>query len=245
MNDLGLIQHSPEWYQARIGMMTSCKVKDAIAKRKRGEGDLACRRNLKLQMLSEILSGRTTDHYVSQAMDWGIENEPRARAEYELKTGYSVEPLGLVLHPTLSRAAASPDGWIAPDGLLEIKCPETWTHIEYLTEGVVPSDYIPQMTWQMACAGPEVKWADFCSFDPRLNEDLQLFIVRLERDDAKIAEMEEQVTEFLSELNDMAEKLTANLKPKSLEEKLRQSVKNTGKYTDAQMMQMLQDEVVP
>ena len=233
MNDLGVIQHSPEWYHARIGMVTASKVKDAIAKRKRGEGDLACRRNLKMQMLAEILSGNTTDHYVSAAMDWGIENEPRARAEYELKTGYSVEPVGLLLHPSLERAAASPDGIVAPDGLLEIKCPETWTHIEYLSEGVVPAEYVPQMMWQMACAGPEVKWADFVSFDPRLKDELQLFIVRLERDDKKIAEMEEAVIEFLSELNEMAKRITANLKPQSLEAKLRESIKQSrGQYPE-------------
>jgi putative phage-type endonuclease len=247
MNDLGCIQHSPEWYAARIGMVTASKVKDAIVKRKRGEGDLVARRNLKLQMLAEILTGRTTDHYVSQAMDWGVEQEPRARAEYEIRTGYSVEPLGLVLHPELSRAAASPDGFIPKNGLLEIKCPETYTHLEYMAEGVIPVDYLDQMDWQMACAGSEIEWCDFVSYDPRLKDDLQLFIVRRERNGKRIAEMEGLVMEFLEELNQMAEQVTRAAKGQSLESKLRESVKQArGRYpTDAELRAQLADEVVP
>lgn len=225
MNDLGVIQHSPEWYAARIGMVTASKVKDAIAKRKRGEGDLAARRNLKLQMLAEILTGRTTDHYVSPAMDWGVENEPRARAEYEIQTGASVEPVGLLMHPILSRAAASPDGWIQPNGLLEVKAPETWTHLEYLAEGIIPADYLDQMDWQMACAGPEIEWCDFVSYDPRLKDELQLFIVRRERNAKRIEEMEGLVMEFLEELNAMAEQITRAAKGWTLEDKLRASIK--------------------
>lgn len=247
MNDLGVIQHSPEWYQARIGMVTASKVSAAIAKRKRGDGELAARRNLKMQMLAEILTGRTTDNYVSAAMDWGTEQEPRARAEYEIRTGASVEPLGLVLHPSLSRAAASPDGWIPKSGLLEIKCPETYTHLEYMAEGLVPSDYLDQIDWQMACAGPEIEWVDFVSYDPRLKDELQLFIVRRERNDKRIAEMEELVCEFLEELNQMADKVTRAAKGQTLEDKLRESVKRSrGQYpTDSELMQALHEEIVP
>src|SRR5690242_2160982 len=112
MNDTGIFYPDPKWYEARIGMMVSSKISAAITKRKRGEGDLAARRNLKMQMLSEMATGLTVDHYVSPAMDWGIEHESRAKMEYEYRTGASVVPVGLIMHPDNSRFAATPDGWI-------------------------------------------------------------------------------------------------------------------------------------
>lgn len=247
MNDLGIFYPQAEWYQARIGMVTSSKVKDAIAKRKRGDGDLACRKNLKMQMLAEILTGDTSQHYVSPAMDWGIEHESQARGEYELKTGLSVFPVGIVLHPTNPRAAATPDGRIKPNGLLEIKCPETYTHVEYLSNGVVPEEYRDQVDWQMACCGPEIEWADFVSFDPRIkDEDARLFIVRRERNNARIAEMEALVEDFLGELLQAAEALKRAAKGQTLTEKLTESIRAKGKFElDVVTRQQLYDEVVP
>lgn len=244
MQVLDVIQHSPEWYAARRGHVTASKVAAITTQRKRGTGELAARRNMKFEVLSEILRDRTADHYVSPYMDWGIEQEPRARAEYELKTGFSVEPLGFVIHPTLPRCGASPDGFIAPDGFVELKAPETHTHIEYITEGIVPIEYRPQMFWQMSCAGPEIKWVDFASFDPRLDEKFQLFIVRLERDDKEIARMEALVEEFIVEVNGMAHRLQEFAAGTTLEDKLRASVKQAKGY-DPELVRAFNEDVVP
>jgi putative phage-type endonuclease len=251
MNVLGIYYPQTEWYQARIGLVTSSRVATAIKKRQRGgTHDLAERRKLKMQMISEMLTGLTTEHYVSQAMDWGVENEPKARKEYEFRTGKDVEQLGLVMHPTNPRAAATADGWVAPSGILEIKCPNTDTHLEYLASGIIPPEYLDQINWQMACCGPEIEWCDFVSFDPRIeDDDLKMLVIRHERDEKRILEMEDLVGEFLSETIGLFEQIKRGAKtpPQSLEQKLRDSVKKAGKYTDDQLREMLKEEgiVVP
>lgn len=236
MNVLGIYYPQAEWYKARIGLVTSSKVHDAITPRQKGgTHELAARYKLKMQMLSEMLTGLTTEHYVSTAMDWGVENEPRARAEYEYRTGVNVEQLGLVMHPTNARAAATADGWVAPNGILEIKCPETYTHLEYMDSGEIPKEYLNQIDWQIACCGPEVEWCDFVSFDPRIEADeLQLLVIRRERNGKRIAEMEEAVNVFLGELIERFERIKSG--PKTLEDKLRASIRqNKGQYPDLEI----------
>lgn len=234
MNVLGIYYPETEWFQARIGLVTSSKVHDAITKRQKGgTHDLAGRRNLKMQMLAEMATNLTTEHYVSAAMDWGIENEKHARAEYEYRTGRSVEPLGIVMHPTNPRAAATADGLVSPDGILEIKCPETYTHFEYLKSGAIPTEYLDQIDWQMACCGPEIRWCDFVSYDPRIEdpEELQMLVIRRERDDKRIAEMDELVNEFLGELLAEFEQIKRNAKNQTLGSKLRESIRKArGQY---------------
>jgi len=246
MNSLGIFYPEPEWYAARIGLITSSKVHDAITPRQKGgTHELAARKKLRMEMLAEMLTGRTVEHYVSPAMDWGVENEPRARAEYEFRRGADVEPLGIVMHPVNPRAAATADGWVKTNGILEIKCPETYTHLEYMESGAIPKEYLNQIDWQMACCGPEIEWCDFVSFDPRIEvEDLQLFVVRRERDEKRIAEMEDAVNQFLSELIEKFESIKRNAKPQSLEEKLRASIKQAGKY-DPDLVAAFNEDWVP
>lgn len=247
MNDLGIFFPDPRWYKARIGMLTSSKIHDAITPRQKGgTHELAARRNLKMQMISEMLTGNTTEHYVSAAMDWGIENEPKAMAEYEYRTGLSAAPVGLVMHPTNPRAAATADGWVREEGgILEIKCPETYTHLEYLASGEIPKEYLDQINWQMACCGPEIEWCDFVSFDPRIEaEELQLLVIRQERDDKRIAEMESAAEIFLSELIQLFEQIKRGAKKQTLEEKLRASIKQAGKY-DPDLVAAFNEDYVP
>lgn len=248
MNQLGIYYPDPQWYKARIGLLTSSKIHDAITKRQKGgTHDLAARRNLKMQMIAEMLTGNTTEHYVSMAMDWGTANEPKARDEYEYRTTRGVEPLGLVLHPTNPRAAATADGWVKEEGgILEIKCPETYTHLEYLASGEIPSEYLDQIDWQLACCGPEIEWCDFVSFDPRIeHEDLQMLTVRRERNQKRIEELEDLAGEFLSELIALFEQIKRKPRAITLEDKLRASIKMAkGKYTSEEMRQF-QEEIVP
>lgn len=251
MNALGIYYPQAEWYQARIGMVTSSKVHDAITPRQKGgTHELAARRNLRMQMLAEMLTGRTTEHYVSPAMDWGVENEPRARAEYEYRTGMNVEPLGIVMHPENPRAAATADGWVKHNGILEIKCPETYTHLEYMESGEIPKEYLNQIDWQMACCGPEIEWCDFVSYDPRIEaEELQMLVVRRERNNERIAEMEDLVNQFLSELIEKFESIKRNAKGQSLESKLRESIRQARgekfPFRDAEEMRQFQETIVP
>lgn len=197
-------QGSPEWLAARAGKVTASRIADVLAKIKTGEA--ASRRDYRAQLVAEILTGiPQEDTYINAEMQWGLDQEPFARGAYEVANGVLVDQVGLVVHPMIERAAASPDGVVGKEGLVEIKCPKTATHLLYLLDGVVPSKYQPQMLWQMACSG--AKWCDFVSFDPRLSPELQLLVVRFNRDAAVIASMEAEVIRFLAEVDELVGRL--------------------------------------
>jgi putative phage-type endonuclease len=145
------------------------------------------------------------ESYSNTAMEWGTENEPFARAAYEAKTGNLVDQVGSIDHPTIPMSSASPDGLIGEDGCLEIKCPNTSTHIDTLLGAEPVKKYYDQVQWQMRCT--DRKWCDFVSFDPRMPAHLQLFVKRIERNDVYIAELESEVVQFLSEVDDKVKKL--------------------------------------
>ena len=238
-------QHSPEWMAARRGCATASRVAQ-LRDRKRGTGELESRRKLRFQLLAEILTDRAVEHYVTPAMEWGITTEPKAKDEYEYRTGNEITPIGFVCHHTLPRAGCSPDGWVKPNRFVEVKCPTTETHLQYLDGGVVPEEYHPQLLWQMACAGPEIEVIDFVSFDPRVDEKFQMFICPFERDEKLIAEWEERVEAFLVELNGMAERLLKNAKHITLESKLRESIRQArGKYSPDSELLITQADVDP
>lgn len=195
------VQGSAEWFEARLGCVTASRVADALATLKNGASSQK-REAYKMEILTEALTGAVVEHYVSPAMDFGIQNEGVARAAYEMQTGVEVELIGFAYHPTIKRAGASPDGLVGEDGLVEIKVPNTGTHLGYLVENIVPEQYAMQMFWQMACTGR--KWCDFVSYDPRIPEDFSLFVKRLNRDDEFIEHMEAGVRQFIGEVNQMA-----------------------------------------
>lgn len=197
-------QQTAEWLEIRKGRVTASRVADAVSFLKKG-GESADRRKYRNELVTEILTGRSAETYVSEAMMFGTEQEPFARAAYEMQCDAMVDKCGFAVHDEIERFGASPDGLIGDDGLLEIKCPETSTHISYLLGGVVPEDYKPQMFAEMACTGR--KWCDFVSFDSRMPKDLQLFVRRFERDDEKIVEMEKLVKCFLAEVDEIIRSL--------------------------------------
>jgi putative phage-type endonuclease len=190
-------QRSDAWYAARCGSLGASQLNEALATTKNGWG--ASRENLKNRIIAERLTGTPTETFQNAAMVWGVVTEDQARKAYEEATGTFVDELGIAQHPVLEHTHASPDGLVGEDGLLEIKCPNTTTHIETLKSQKVPSKYMNQMLWQMRCV--DRQWCDYVSFDPRLPEHLQLFIKRVERDDAAIAELEAKVAEFLTEVS--------------------------------------------
>lgn len=193
---MNILQKSDDWKINRIGKITASRIKDLSAKPQKGKALNA----LLTQLLAERLTGEPTETFISREMQWGIDNEPNAIASYENETGVFVVGCGLIDHPTIAMSGASPDGLVGNDGLIEIKCPSTTTHINTLLTGEVPSEYIPQMMWQMACTGR--KWCDFVSFDPRMPINLQLKIIRVERDDEAIFELEQQVIHTNQILNE-------------------------------------------
>jgi putative phage-type endonuclease len=195
-------QRTDDWFAARLGKVTASRVADVIAKTKTGYG--AGRANYMADLVVERLTGQKASSFSNAAMEWGTEQEPNAKAAYAAKTGILVEDVGFIDHPTVAMSGASPDGF-AEEGLVEIKCPNTATHLEYIFDGKPPQKYITQMQWQMACAGKP--WCDFVSYDPRLPERLQLLVVRVPRDDDYIKMLEQEVTIFLQELDDKLNKL--------------------------------------
>ena len=194
-------QGTPEWLAARSGKITASMVSAVLMK-----PETAGYRDYQAQIVAEILTGKPQgSDFTNAAMQFGTENEPLARSAYEAHTGFSVDEVGMVIHPTINRAGASPDGLVGNSGLAEIKCPKVATHLAYLIAGVVPTTYKNQMMWQMACTGMD--WCDFVSFRPDLPENLQLFIIRHQKDPAEILKLEIAVIAFLAGVDQMIEKL--------------------------------------
>ena len=190
-------QGTEEWFTIRIGKVTASRVADVIAKTKTGYS--ATRDNYMAQLVCERLTGQKGESFSNAAMQHGTDTEPLARAAYEALKDVLVDEVGFVPHPSIIMAGASPDGLVGDDGLLEIKCPNTATHIETLLSQSVPGKYNTQMQFQMACTGRQ--WCDFVSFDNRLPNELQLFVKRVPRDNEFIKQMEDEVVKFLNELD--------------------------------------------
>jgi len=196
-------QGTEEWFTIRIGKVTASRVADVIAKTKTGYS--ASRDNYMAQLVCERLTGQKGESFTNAAMQHGTETEPLARAAYEALKDVLVDEVGFVPHPSIIMAGASPDGMVGDDGLIEIKCPNTATHIDTLLSQTVPGKYNTQMQFQMACTGRQ--WCDFVSFDNRLPEELQLFVTRVPRDEVFIRLIEAEIVQFLAELDDKINKL--------------------------------------
>lgn len=198
-----IIQGSEEWFAIRCGKVTASRVADVVAKTKTGWG--ASRANYMAQLIAERLTGTVAESYSNAAMQWGTDIEPRARVAYEFYRNADVAEVGFIVHPRIDMSGASPDGLVGDAGLVEIKCPNTATHIDTLLGQEVPAKYVTQMQWQMACTGRE--WTDFVSFDPRMPESMSMFVRRVFRDDKRISELEADVSDFLAEVADRVKAL--------------------------------------
>ena len=194
-------QRTDEWFKARLGKVTASKISDVLAKIRSGEA--AVRRNYKMQLATERLTGQRTDTYINQAMQDGIDREDTAREIFEIVRDIKVEQVGFIDHPTIKMAGASPDGLLPDGGILEIKCPIETTHTNNLLERKLPSRYLPQVQWQLACAGKDYKYANFVSYNPNFEPKLQLIYVEVERDNEYIEMLEEEVTTFITEVDDI------------------------------------------
>jgi putative phage-type endonuclease len=189
-------QRTEEWFAARCGKVTASRVADIIAKTKTGYS--TSRDNYLAQLVCERMTGKPAESYSNSAMQWGTDTEPFARAAYEARMDLLVTEVGFINHPWIAMSGASPDG-LANEGLVEIKCPNTATHIDTLLSRTVPAKYITQMMWQMCCA--DRPWCDFVSFDPRLPEKHQLFIKRINYDPEMVNLLENSVIQFLGDVD--------------------------------------------
>lgn len=200
-----VIQGTPEWFAQRLGRATASRIADIIAKTKSGYS--TSRENYCVELALERITGQRQEFYSNDAMKHGTETEPLARAAYEAKTGFIVDEVAMVPHPRIDMSGASPDGCIDDDGLVEIKCPNSATHIRTMLSGKPDGKYITQMSWQLACTGR--KWCDFVSFDPRFPLHLQLFVTRVQRNDVEIARLEQEVISFLGDVDHMVKQLNS------------------------------------
>ncbi len=194
-------QKTEGWFQARCGLATASRFKDILAKIKSGEA--ATRRNYKMQLVCERLTGKPQEGYQNGAMQWGTDNEPFARIAYEAR-GQIVREEGFIKHPDID-AGCSPDGLIEDNGGIEIKCPyQTAVHIETIINGM-PPEHMPQVQGAMWITGRT--WWDFISYDPRMPESMQLYVQRIERDEDYIATLDKEVRRFLDEVTSILSEL--------------------------------------
>lgn len=204
-------QRSDEWFEARLGKATASHFKDIMAVGKNG-APLAGRKNYRAQLVIERTTGKRPERFSTPAMDWGTETEDLARLTYSLETGNEVQSVGFI-ESTIMKAGASPDGLVGEDGTIEIKCLNTANHIEVLKGQQVPADYFAQIQGQLWIA--KRQWCDFISFDPDMPENAQIFIKRVERDEAYINDLKVAVSMFLDEV-DADEEFLKNYKQGSL-----------------------------
>jgi putative phage-type endonuclease len=190
-------QGTPEWHQQRLGKVTASRVADVVARTKSGWG--ASRANYMAQLIAERLTGRVADSYTNGAMQWGQDKEAEAANAYAFYRNADPVAVGFIDHPVIAMSGASPDRLIDASGLIEIKCPNTATHIETLLGAAIPTKYLLQMQWQMDCT--DRAWCDFVSYDPRMPEHMRLHVVRVARDNEQIADLRTMIGEFLAELD--------------------------------------------
>lgn len=192
-------QRSPEWFAARLGRLTGSVASDMLATIQKGEA--AARRNLRTRLVVERLTNECQeDRFVNAAMQHGIDKEPDAVAAYEAATGELLRTTGFLSHTSVL-AGCSLDGHVGDfGGIVELKCPLSATHIKYLRDGKIPSDYMPQILHNLWITG--AAWCDFVSFDDRLPENLQLFIKRYQRNDAEVQDYANKAHAFLVDVQD-------------------------------------------
>lgn len=196
-------QGTPEWFAMRLGKVTASRVADVMATGKSGEA--ATRRNYRIQLVCERLTGMKDEGFTNHHMERGTMLEPVARSLYESLKGEFVDEVAFCNHPTIEMAGASPDGMVGSEGLIEIKCPTAANHVETVLSGKSPAKYYHQMQWQLACTNR--KWVDFVSYCPDVGDNLALYVYRVNRDDAYIADLESEVIKFLNETETLTQQL--------------------------------------
>ena len=197
-------QGSDDWLMLRLGKLTASKFADVISKG-RGKEPSKTRVSYMYQLAAEILVGEPTTFFKNAAMQWGTDCEPQARAAYEIKHDLDVVECAFIEHSEW--CGVSPDGLVGDNGLLEIKAPNTTTHLKYYMAGTMPEEYLAQVQGQLWVSGRD--WCDFVSYDPRVRSEADYFELRVNRDDEYIKNLEVQCGTFIDELKELLTKLGA------------------------------------
>ena len=172
-------QRTKEWFEMRLGVITGSRCKNVFRSNNLSFID---------ELIAERLSGEIVESPTTQAMMHGIMMEPVALDEYRLRTGADAREIGFCIHDNLDYLAISPDALVyqngTPIGGVEIKCPSTKKHVEYIRQNKIPAEYISQVMHYFIVID-SLEWVDFVSFDPRIQKNL--FIFRIRRDDTDVA----------------------------------------------------------
>lgn len=203
---INIEQGSDEWKVARLGHVTASNMADVMSKGK-GNAEAIGRYKYKVRLVAERLTQTAAESFSNAAMEWGVEQEQFACIEYESRLETFVDKTGFWLHPDIKWLGVSPDRLVDSDGLIEVKCPNTTTHLNYWLENKIPTDYYKQIQCQLWVTGRQ--WCDFVSYDPRLPKRNQLLVIRAERDESLIKEMEAETLKFLEEVESLIIKLGA------------------------------------
>lgn len=219
-------QGTAEWYEARSGHVTASRISAVLCKGK-GSKESVTRKEYMAQIICERLTKKSLEEERGNFFDIrrGKDLESAARVEYEMRNHVVVDTAGFVKHPKLPWAGCSPDGLIGKTGLVQLKAPRRHVHLDWIMHGVVPSEHRDQMLFELAC-NPGRDYSDFVSYVDDLGDipHLQLFQVRLHRDENKIAEIEAAVAKFNAEVEVIIAKLPTAEGRTSLQEQLEQSL---------------------
>jgi hypothetical protein len=196
---------SPEQIRQRIGCLTASNMRRALAMLKNGKPS-EDRETYKRELVAERLVGYAMDHYVTPYMQHGIDNEGPAKDAYTWLTGNMIEPLPSIVHPTIPHFLATPDGRIAADIGVEVKCPTSAKFVAWKLAGVVPDEHKAQMIAQCLCAGFDA--VEFIAFDPRMPDGQQLFVRRFVPTPEEREQVEAGARAFLAEVDEMFEAFT-------------------------------------
>jgi hypothetical protein len=196
-------QGSHDWHLLRLGIPTASRFRDILSG---GKG--LTRKAYMRQLSNELFTGYKGQDYINSSMEWGIETEAQARETYARASGSNVEQVAFIAHETI-KAGYSPDGLIGLNGTLEIKCPNSTTHINTVRSGKIPSRHIPQIQGGLWLS--EREWMDFVSYDPRCYSNNDYLCIRMYRDETYIKHLESEVLRFNDELDTIMAQFTERL----------------------------------
>lgn len=201
-------QQDDAWRLLRLGCATGSGFADVLSKPKSGSGDSTGRRNYRVRLALELLTGQPeNDGFTTRAIQQGIEREPLARARFEEQTGHLVEEVSFIRLNHMP-AGCSPDGLVDDDAGLEIKCPTKAVHLEYLSlVDQPPAEYLAQVQGCMFVTGRS-RW-HFVSFNPDFPPELQFHHVIVQRDDLYIRRLEDELWRFTADVKATVRELEA------------------------------------
>lgn len=215
LREANKLQNTGQWFNDRTGKLTASRMRSAKAflktKKDKEPEEASERRKLKIEILCERLTGDIVPKYVTNEMQWGIDQEPVAKEFVSTVYDWTIKDLGFVEHPRIEFCGASPDGYIEEENaLIEIKCPTTSTMLTWLIDSIdpnwLPTDHLDQMTLQSACMGGIPVY--FVAYDPRLPDKQKLLVRKFEPTAEQIADVEQHAVRFLAEVDEIFEKLT-------------------------------------